>query len=145
RERGECQPEDAGRCDRGEPGQPEVPAVVLDEDRRDVRPDGEERRLAEVELSGIAEHQVEREREQHVHRAQHQDAAPVWGLKHPRNYSDEENADEKNPGLSQTFSSLRSAMRPVGRTTSMTSSSTNITRSMRPEPRYCTVKASTTP
>src|SRR5205814_1292922 len=53
--------------------------------------------------------------------------------------------DKINSSRAQTFSSFRSAIRPVGRSTSINSSIANTTRSISPEPRYCTVKASMTP
>src|SRR4029079_6125204 len=135
----------ACKRNRGERGQPEVPVVRLDEDRADVGADAEERRLSEVELSRVAHHQVERQREQHVHRAEHEDAAPVRRMQQPRRGGDERDGDPVVGRALHTFSSLRSAMMPVGRTTSMARSSTKTTRSMRPAPKYCTVKASMIP
>src|SRR5690348_10380301 len=115
--------------------------VGLDQDGADVRADAEERRLPEVQLPGVAHHQVERQREQHVHRTDHEDAAPVSRAEYPRRGGDQDERDDEVAGAPQTFSSLRSAMMPVGRITSITRSSTNTTRSMRPAPKYCTVKA----
>src|SRR5205807_276273 len=149
-EGGEREAEQAGRAYCRDGGEPEVPAIALDENGGDIGADAEESRLAEVELPGVADHEVERQREQHVHRAQHQDAAPIGSVERPRRRGDDNDRDAEpgSPGgqaLNHTFSSLRSAIRPVGRKASMTSSITNTTRSISPEPRYCTVKASMTP
>src|SRR3954462_2785510 len=146
REGSEREADHAGEGDRRKRRQPEVPVVRLHQYGGDVRADAEERRLAEVQLAGVAKDEVQPKREQHVHRADHQDAAPIWRGHQPGQRAYRRDGERKIEGApAQTFSSLRSAMMPVGRTTSMASSSTNTTRSMRPEPRYCTVKASMMP
>src|SRR5260221_7382927 len=143
---GRSEPKHPPRAHRRDAGEPEIPAVGLHQDGGDISADAEERRLAEVELAGVAEHQVEREREQHVHRTHDQDAAPIGAGDDPGKRCDHHDRQEKaNSAAAQTFSSLRSAMRPVGRSTSMARSRTKTTKSIRPEPRYCTVKASMMP
>src|SRR5947207_12191068 len=110
REGGEREAEQAGAANRRDGDEPEFPAIALDEECGDRGADAEERRLAEVELPGVPDHEVERQREQHVHRAQHQDAAPVRCGNEPGQRSQDEDAYDKiNSSRAQTFSSFRSA------------------------------------
>ena len=66
---------------------PERHAELHDEQRRDVGADAIERRMAEVELTGIAENEIEPDGQHHVERANDQVRAPVGVLKDDRQTS----------------------------------------------------------
>src|SRR5262249_8294340 len=117
---------------------PKRHAKLHDEQRGGIGADAVERRLTEVELTGIAENEVKADREHDIDRADDQVRAPIGILKYQRQDRDDDRGGKEPPapvtGLAgkRPVASRFSAISPVGRNASTSRSSVKTTRSVRP-------------
>ena len=92
REKRQKHPGETGESDAGDEGRPERHAELDDQQGRDVSAEAIEGGMAEIELAGIAEDEIQPEREQYVDRANRQVGAPIAVVENQRQHG---NGDDR--------------------------------------------------
>ncbi len=95
REQRQDYPGEACGCDRGGERDPERHGEARRQQHRDIGADAVERRLPEVELARIAEHEIKPQRQQHVDRADGQVGLPIAARQHHRQRGDRKHGGEE--------------------------------------------------